>query len=62
MAARRTLAELVTEKFLIREQGRRAFVVKTLMQDQPRYLTNFTEDTERRGLSTSRLGEGFQNA
>jgi len=53
MTVRRTLAELVTEGFLIREQGRGSFVVKTRMQDQLRHLTSFTEDTEQRGLSAA---------
>jgi len=53
MTVRRTLAELVNEGFLIREQGRGSFVVKTRMQDQLRHLTSFTEDTQQRGLSTA---------
>lgn len=53
MTVHRTLAELVCEGFLIREQGRGAFVVKTRVQDQPCQPTSFTEDTTQRGLSSA---------
>lgn len=52
MTVRRTLSDLVNEGFLIREQGRGSFVVKTRMQEQLRHLTSFTEDTKQRGLSS----------
>ena len=60
MTVRRTLSELVNEGFLIREQGRGSFVVKTRMQEQLRHLTSFTEDTEQRGLSSEAKVLDFQ--
>ena len=60
MTVRRALAELVNEGFLIREQGRGSFVVKTRMQEQLRHLTSFTEDTEQRGLSSEAKVLDFQ--
>ncbi|MCR4391446.1 MAG: GntR family transcriptional regulator [Candidatus Acetothermia bacterium] len=53
MTIRRALAELVHEGFLVREQGRGSFVVKSRVQDQLGRLTSFTEDMRSRGLSTS---------
>jgi len=53
MTIRRALSELVSEGFLVREQGRGSFVVQARLQEQLRRLTSFTEDMQLRGFSTT---------
>ncbi len=52
MTIRRALSELENEGYLVREQGRGSFVVRSRVQEHLRRLTSFTEEMRFRGFST----------
>ncbi|MBC7344772.1 MAG: GntR family transcriptional regulator [Clostridia bacterium] len=53
MTIRRALSELVSEGFLVREQGRGSFVVKPWLKEQLGPLTSFTEEMRKSGIPCS---------
>jgi GntR family transcriptional regulator len=60
MTIRLALSELVSEGFLVREQGRGSFVARPRVQDQLGRLTSFTEDMRLRELPTESQVLDFQ--